>query len=56
MEKFTLKPRSIFSSEAFQFMIAEKCNIQIMFYNLTRPILSSKWHLAAVLMMSQPYI
>ena len=36
MEKFTLKAGSIFFSEAFQIIIAEKCNIQIVFCNLTR--------------------
>ena len=36
MEKFTLKVGSMFLSEAFQFIIAEKCNIQIIFVNVTR--------------------
>ena len=31
MEKFTLKAGSMFRSEAFQFIIAEKFNIQIIF-------------------------
>ena len=34
MEKFTLKAGSMLRSEAFQFIIAEKCNIQIIFYNV----------------------
>ena len=34
MEKLTLKAGSIFLSEVFQFMIAEKCNIQIIFENV----------------------
>ena len=38
MEKFTLKAGSMFLSETFQFIIAEKCNIQIIFYNLAGPI------------------
>ena len=36
MEKFTLKVGSMFLSEVFQFIIAEKCNIQIIFVNVTR--------------------
>ena len=37
MEKFTVKAGSIFLSEAFQFIIAEKWNIQIIFFfNITR--------------------
>ena len=32
MEKFTVKAGSIFLSEAFQFIIAEKWNIQIFFF------------------------
>ena len=35
-EKFTLKAGSMFVYEAFQFIITEKCNIQIIFYNVTR--------------------
>ena len=35
MEEFTLKVGSMFLSEAFQFIIAEKCNIQIIFVNVT---------------------
>ena len=38
MEKFTLKAGSMFLSETFQFIIAEKCNIQSIFYNLAGPI------------------
>ena len=36
MKKFTLKAESVFLSEAFQFTIAQKCSIQIIFYNLNR--------------------
>ena len=36
MKKFTLKAGSIILFEAFQFIIAEKCNIQIIFYDVTR--------------------
>ena len=32
MEKFTLKAGSIFLSEVFQFIIIEKCNKQIIFF------------------------
>ena len=36
MEKFTLKADSMFLSKAFQFIIAGKCNIKMIFYNVTR--------------------
>ena len=36
MEKFTLKVGSMFFSKAFQFIIGEKCNIQAIFFNLTK--------------------
>ena len=37
-KKFTLKAGSIILFEAFQFIIAEKCNIQIIFYDVARTI------------------
>ena len=36
MEKFNLKAGLMFLSEGFQFMIAKKCNIQVIFYNVTK--------------------
>ena len=34
MKKFTLKAGLVFLSQAFQFIIVEKCNIQIIFGNV----------------------
>ena len=36
MEKFNIIAGSMFLTEAFQLIIVEKCNIQIILYNVTR--------------------
>ena len=36
IETFTLKASSVFLSAAFQFIMAEKCSIQVIFYNVAR--------------------
>ena len=55
MENFTLKAGSMFLSKTFQFIIVEKCYIQIIFYNLTKTFAYaiSQIKLAALVMMLQ---
>ena len=55
MENFTLKAGSMFLSKTFQFIIVEKCYIQIIFYNLTKTFAYAinQIKLAALVMMLQ---